>query len=150
VLNKNNKLLSIFLFYVFNPALRWSAGPLVAVDTITPRLHDPSQSRALCDWRSPLVGLPLSAMASGGPVVNGDLSRSPGPSCPLEETLQQMHILIQENRELKGERDHNKSVPTALTGSQSASGVKGQGLNSNDSASSICVRQRPCVRPTRR
>ncbi|XP_034382567.1 optineurin [Cyclopterus lumpus] len=40
-------------------------------------------------------------MASGGPVMNGDISRSAGQSCPLEETLQQMHILIQENRELK-------------------------------------------------
>ncbi|KAG7215878.1 hypothetical protein INR49_021859 [Caranx melampygus] len=40
-------------------------------------------------------------MASGGPVVNGDISRSPGQSGTLEETLQQMNILIQENRDLK-------------------------------------------------
>ncbi|XP_029318122.1 optineurin [Cottoperca gobio] len=40
-------------------------------------------------------------MASGGPVMNGDISRSPGLSGPLEETLQQMNILIQENRDLK-------------------------------------------------
>ncbi|XP_071358183.1 optineurin [Trachinotus anak] len=37
-------------------------------------------------------------MASGGPMMNGDISRSPGT---LEETLQQMNILIQENRDLK-------------------------------------------------
>lgn len=42
-----------------------------------------------------------SIMASGGPVVNGDISRSPGQSGTLEETLQQMNILIQENRDLK-------------------------------------------------
>lgn len=41
-------------------------------------------------------------MASGGPVMNGDISRSPGQSGTLEETLQQMNILIQENRDLKG------------------------------------------------
>lgn len=29
--------------------------------------------------------------------------RSPSQSCTLEETLQQMNVLIQENRELKGE-----------------------------------------------
>ncbi|XP_076008996.1 optineurin isoform X2 [Genypterus blacodes] len=40
-------------------------------------------------------------MASGGPMMNGDISRSPGQSCTLEETLQQMNILIQENRDLK-------------------------------------------------
>ncbi|XP_041819825.1 optineurin [Chelmon rostratus] len=40
-------------------------------------------------------------MASGGPVMNGDISRSPGQSGTLEETLQQMNILIQENRDLK-------------------------------------------------
>ncbi|XP_068443143.1 optineurin [Clinocottus analis] len=40
-------------------------------------------------------------MASGGPVMNGDISCSPGQSGPLEETLQQMNVLIQENRDLK-------------------------------------------------
>ncbi|XP_051248750.1 optineurin isoform X2 [Dicentrarchus labrax] len=40
-------------------------------------------------------------MASGGPMMNGDLSRSPSQSGTLEETLQQMNILIQENRDLK-------------------------------------------------
>ncbi|XP_036977972.1 optineurin isoform X2 [Acanthopagrus latus] len=40
-------------------------------------------------------------MASGGPMMNGDISRSPGQSGTLEETLQQMNILIQENRDLK-------------------------------------------------
>lgn len=45
-----------------------------------------------------------SIMASGGPVMNGDISRSPGQPGTLEETLQQMNILIQENRDLKGER----------------------------------------------
>lgn len=33
--------------------------------------------------------------------MNGDISRSPGQSGTLEETLQQMNILIQENRDLK-------------------------------------------------
>lgn len=42
-------------------------------------------------------------MASGGPMMNGDISRSPNQSGTLEETLQQMNILIQENRDLKGE-----------------------------------------------
>lgn len=42
-------------------------------------------------------------MASGGPMMNGDISRSPSQSGTLEETLQQMNILIQENRDLKGE-----------------------------------------------
>ncbi|XP_059182330.1 optineurin [Centropristis striata] len=40
-------------------------------------------------------------MASGGPMMNGDISRSPSQSGTLEETLQQMNILIQENRDLK-------------------------------------------------
>ncbi|XP_040007822.1 optineurin isoform X2 [Xiphias gladius] len=40
-------------------------------------------------------------MASGGPVMNGDVSCSPSQSDTLEETLQQMNILIQENRDLK-------------------------------------------------
>ncbi|XP_026183182.1 optineurin [Mastacembelus armatus] len=40
-------------------------------------------------------------MASGGPVLNGDISRSPSQPGTLEETLQQMNILIQENRDLK-------------------------------------------------
>ncbi|XP_070784960.1 optineurin [Enoplosus armatus] len=40
-------------------------------------------------------------MASGGPMMNGDISRSPGQSGTLEETLEQMNILIQENRDLK-------------------------------------------------
>lgn len=33
--------------------------------------------------------------------MNGDISRSPGQTGTLEETLQQMNILIQENRDLK-------------------------------------------------
>ncbi|KAK2883237.1 optineurin isoform X1 [Channa argus] len=40
-------------------------------------------------------------MASGGPVMNGDISRSPAQSGTLEETLHHMNILIQENRDLK-------------------------------------------------
>ncbi|XP_031695964.1 optineurin-like, partial [Anarrhichthys ocellatus] len=40
-------------------------------------------------------------MASGGPVLNGDISCSPVQSGAVEETLQQMNILIQENRDLK-------------------------------------------------
>lgn len=43
-------------------------------------------------------------MASGGPMVNGDISRPPGQPGTLEETVQQMNMLIQENRDLKGER----------------------------------------------
>ncbi|GLD70551.1 optineurin isoform X1, partial [Lates japonicus] len=46
-------------------------------------------------------GVDSSVMASGGPVMNGDISRSPSQSGTLEETLQQMNILIQENRDLK-------------------------------------------------
>lgn len=34
-------------------------------------------------------------------MMNGDIARSPGT---LEDTLMQMNILIQENRDLKGER----------------------------------------------
>uniref|UniRef100_A0A1A7YY00 Optineurin n=1 Tax=Iconisemion striatum TaxID=60296 RepID=A0A1A7YY00_9TELE len=40
-------------------------------------------------------------MASGGPMMNGDISRSPGQSGTLEETMLQMNKLIQENRDLK-------------------------------------------------
>ncbi|KAK7895966.1 hypothetical protein WMY93_021291 [Mugilogobius chulae] len=40
-------------------------------------------------------------MASEGPVMNGDIPRSPGQTGALEDTLRQMNILIQENRELK-------------------------------------------------
>ncbi|KAM9328166.1 optineurin isoform 2-T2 [Pholidichthys leucotaenia] len=40
-------------------------------------------------------------MASGAPMMNGDISRSPSQPGTLEETLQQMNILIQENRDLK-------------------------------------------------
>ncbi|KAM3587841.1 uncharacterized protein V6R79_015075 [Siganus canaliculatus] len=40
-------------------------------------------------------------MASGGPMMNGDISRTPSHPGTLEETLQQMNILIQENRDLK-------------------------------------------------
>ncbi|KAK5849108.1 hypothetical protein PBY51_008776 [Eleginops maclovinus] len=40
-------------------------------------------------------------MASEGPVMNGDISRSHSECGTLEETLQQMNILIQENRDLK-------------------------------------------------
>ncbi|XP_043964491.1 optineurin isoform X2 [Gambusia affinis] len=40
-------------------------------------------------------------MASGGPMVNGDVSRPAGQPGTLEETVQQMTILIQENRDLK-------------------------------------------------
>ncbi|XP_028256297.1 optineurin [Parambassis ranga] len=40
-------------------------------------------------------------MASGGPMMNGDISRSSNQPGTLEETLQQMNILIQENRDLK-------------------------------------------------
>lgn len=44
-------------------------------------------------------------MASSTPMVNGDLSRESPPGAgagSLEEALQQMNILIKENRELKG------------------------------------------------
>lgn len=37
-------------------------------------------------------------------MVNGDVSRPAGQPGTLEETVQQMTILIQENRDLKGER----------------------------------------------
>ncbi|XP_061617240.1 optineurin isoform X2 [Phyllopteryx taeniolatus] len=40
-------------------------------------------------------------MASGGPIMNGDISRSPSSVAMLDETLVQMNILIQENRNLK-------------------------------------------------
>ena len=46
-------------------------------------------------------------MASGSPMVNGDLTSPRGShgaaTSHVEETLQQMNILIKENRELKGE-----------------------------------------------
>lgn len=35
--------------------------------------------------------------------MNGDITRPPNQPGTLEETLQQMNILIQENRDLKGE-----------------------------------------------
>lgn len=41
-------------------------------------------------------------MATGGPIMNGDIPRPPSQPGTLEETLQQMNILIQENRDLKG------------------------------------------------
>ncbi len=41
-------------------------------------------------------------MASGGSMMNGDISRSSSQSGTLEETLEQMNVLIQENRDLKG------------------------------------------------
>lgn len=50
-----------------------------------------------------LIFPPLSIMASGGPMVNGETSCSPGQSSTLEDTLLQLNNLIQENRELKGE-----------------------------------------------
>uniref|UniRef100_A0A3P9K6H1 Optineurin n=1 Tax=Oryzias latipes TaxID=8090 RepID=A0A3P9K6H1_ORYLA len=40
-------------------------------------------------------------MASGSSMMNGDVPRSSGQPGTLEETLQQMNILIQENRDLK-------------------------------------------------
>ncbi|XP_072311074.1 optineurin [Eucyclogobius newberryi] len=40
-------------------------------------------------------------MASDGPVMNGDIALSPGQTGALEDTLRQMNILIQENRDLK-------------------------------------------------
>ncbi|XP_054608572.1 optineurin [Dunckerocampus dactyliophorus] len=40
-------------------------------------------------------------MASGGPMMNGDITRSPNGMGTLEETLQQMNVLIQENIDLK-------------------------------------------------
>ncbi|KAM7377981.1 hypothetical protein PAMA_013068 [Pampus argenteus] len=40
-------------------------------------------------------------MASGGPVINGDIACSAGQFSTLEETLLQMNVLIQENRDLK-------------------------------------------------
>jgi len=42
-------------------------------------------------------------MASEGPVMNGDISRSHTECGTQEETLTQMNKLIQENRDLKGE-----------------------------------------------
>nr|XP_057934633.1 optineurin [Doryrhamphus excisus] len=40
-------------------------------------------------------------MASGGPMMNGDITRSPNGMGTLEETVQQMNVLIQENIDLK-------------------------------------------------
>lgn len=42
-------------------------------------------------------------MATGSPMVNGDVPHAASPPGTLEETLQLMNILIQENRDLKGE-----------------------------------------------
>lgn len=41
-------------------------------------------------------------MATGGPMMNGEVPQSPSNPGMLEETLHQMNILIQENRDLKG------------------------------------------------
>ncbi|XP_066525950.1 optineurin isoform X2 [Hoplias malabaricus] len=59
-------------------------------------------------------------MASGPPMVNGDLS-SPGGShgagtSHVEETLQQMNILIKENRELKALKQTNLSMKERFEG----------------------------------
>lgn len=59
---------------------------------------------------------PLSIMASGGPVMNGDISRSSSQSGTLEETLQQMNILIQENRDLKGKMRRRAVFGSELRG----------------------------------
>ena len=42
-------------------------------------------------------------MATGSPIMNGDVPR--GHSGTLEETLQQINVLIQENSDLKGEQN---------------------------------------------
>lgn len=50
--------------------------------------------------------------------MNGDISRSPSQSGALEETVRQMNILIQENRDLKGERNvwfHQSLRPVSIT-----------------------------------
>lgn len=44
----------------------------------------------------------LSIMATGDPMMNGEVPHSPSNPGMLEETLHQMNILIQENRDLKG------------------------------------------------
>lgn len=42
-------------------------------------------------------------MATGSPIMNGEVPHAANPPGTLEETLQLMNILIQENRDLKGE-----------------------------------------------
>lgn len=44
-----------------------------------------------------------TVMATGSPMMNGDIPHTANPPGTLEETLQLMNILIQENRDLKGE-----------------------------------------------
>lgn len=41
-------------------------------------------------------------MATGSPMMNGDVPHAASQPGTLEETLQLMNILIQENRDLKG------------------------------------------------
>lgn len=75
-------------------------------------------------------------MASGSSMMNGDLSRSSGQSGTLEETLQQMNILIQENRDLKGQ--------SVLNTPQQEERL----LGAHSFVFSNCPSQKPCVRPT--
>lgn len=47
-------------------------------------------------------------MATGDPMMNGEVPHNPGM---LEETLHQMNILIQENRDLKGKCERVQLFP---------------------------------------
>lgn len=48
-------------------------------------------------------------MATGSPIMNGDVPHAANPPGTLEETLQLMNNLIQENRDLKGENPSSLS-----------------------------------------
>lgn len=64
----------------------------------------------LCNKRD-IVTLCMTArivMATGSPMVNGDVPHAASPPGTLEETLQLMNNLIQENRDLKGENQGRK------------------------------------------
>lgn len=99
-------------------------------------------------------------------MMNGDISRpQSGQSGTLEETLQQMNILIQENRDLKGEsqrsgfRRFDLSGPAggqwALCSSCQGGAYEMYRDKRRMAVDSMCrclislsVCQRPCVRPT--
>lgn len=89
----------------------YSAGPLGStVEPIRCDLHyenirlcfEPGEHCGLDIYLRLFVCHRLSIMATGAPQMNGEVPHSPSHPGMLEETLHQMNILIQENRDLKG------------------------------------------------
>lgn len=58
-------------------------------------------------------------MATGSPIMNGDVPHAASPPGTLEETLQLMNILIQENRDLKGENQKSFGSVRCLSNKRS-------------------------------